>query len=81
MEVPDKVPANLAHALQMAAFLQHTRMAFPLWHMESGNSPSSPGHLGLIATEVVVDFLGWLLQAVGQSSVFIYDLAIVHLYI
>lgn len=35
----------------------------------------------VIAMEVVVNFLGWLLQVVGQNSVFIFDLAIVHLYI
>lgn len=41
----------------------------------------SPGHFGLIATDAVVDFLGWLLQVVGQSSIFMYDLIIIHLYI
>lgn len=48
----------------------------------------NPGHSGLVVTEVIAQlpgkengFLGRLLQVVGQSSIFIYSLAIVQLFV
>lgn len=65
-------------------------MAFSIWsrvvgdrvRLEELSSLTSPDHFGPIATEVVVWPPGLVAaEVVGQDSIVIYDLAIVHLYV